>query len=99
MSPSLPTVRHELEAYGHGIADKPEVVALSQVDVVDAEGPRGKGPRAEEGGRRAPYELSAITGEGMTGALRELRDVIVGAKDRATQPKPAGPDGKADTKD
>jgi GTPase involved in cell partitioning and DNA repair len=30
------TVRHELEAYGHGISDKPEVVALSQVDVVDA---------------------------------------------------------------
>ena len=29
------TVRHELEAYGHGLADKPEIVALSKADALD----------------------------------------------------------------
>jgi GTP-binding protein len=80
---SLPRVRHELEAYGHGIAEKPEVVALSQVDVLDAEARAEKVRALKKAAGRAPFELSAITGEGMTGALRALRDVIV--KDRADQ--------------
>ena len=29
------TVRREIEAYGHGLADKPEIVALSKVDALD----------------------------------------------------------------
>lgn len=29
------TVRHEIEAYGHGLADKPEIVALSKADALD----------------------------------------------------------------
>jgi GTP-binding protein len=93
------TVRHELEAYGHGISDKPEVVALSQVDVVDAK-ERAKKVRAlKKAAGRAPYEISAITGEGMTGVLRELRDVIVGAKAEDDAAEAGGPGGKADTKD
>src|SRR5438270_6473372 len=31
------TVRHELEAYGAVLAEKPEIVALSKIDAVDAE--------------------------------------------------------------
>ncbi len=31
------TVRHEIEAYGAGLAEKPEIVALSKIDTVDAE--------------------------------------------------------------
>ena len=31
------TVRDELDAYGDGLADKPEIVALDKVDALDAE--------------------------------------------------------------
>src|ERR1700676_4389969 len=31
------TVRHELEAYGHGLTDKPEIVALNKADALDPE--------------------------------------------------------------
>src|SRR5438874_9847587 len=31
------TVRHELEAYGHGLAQKPEIVALSKADALTPE--------------------------------------------------------------
>jgi len=32
------TVRHEIEAYGHGLAEKPEIVALSKADALDEAG-------------------------------------------------------------
>ena len=45
------TVRRELAAYGGGLADKAEVVAISKTDAVDAE-PAGRGARrAGRGGR------------------------------------------------
>ncbi|WP_047031967.1 GTPase ObgE [Hoeflea sp. IMCC20628] len=93
------TVRHELEAYGHGIADKPEIVALSQVDVVDATQRAEKVRSLKKACGRAPFEISAITSEGMTGTLRALRDIIVGAKaeeDAASAPA-AGTKGDADS--
>jgi GTP-binding protein len=36
------TVRGELEAYGHGLGEKPEVLALSQIDTLDAEARKKK---------------------------------------------------------
>ena len=41
------TVRHELEAYGHGLADKPEIVALSKADALSARAAQGAGRAAE----------------------------------------------------
>ncbi len=70
------TVRTELEAYGHGIIDKPEVVALSQVDVLDPEMRRDKVKALKKASGQAPHEISAVSGEGMTGLLRALREVI-----------------------
>ncbi|MCO6408609.1 GTPase ObgE [Hoeflea alexandrii] len=93
------TVRHELEAYGHGISDKPEVVALSQVDVVDAKERANKVRALKKAAGRAPYEISAITSEGMTGVLRELRDVIVGAKAEDDAAEAGKTTGKGGTKD
>ncbi|MGF0539872.1 GTPase ObgE [Agrobacterium sp. ES01] len=77
------TVWHELDAYGHGITDKPEVVALSQVDVLDDAELKKKAKELEEACGRKPLLLSAVTGKGMTDALRALRDVIVA---EGTQP-------------
>ncbi|MBW3096699.1 GTPase ObgE [Pseudohoeflea coraliihabitans] len=73
------TVRHELEAYGHGIAEKPEIIALSQVDSLDPETRRDKVRALADACGKAPHEISAVSGEGMTGVLRALRDVIVAA--------------------
>jgi len=77
------TVRHELDAYGNGLTDKPEIVALSQVDILDEEMRARKiaSLKAESG--REPLLFSAITGEGMKDALRALRDAIVAAQAEA----------------
>jgi GTP-binding protein len=73
------TVKHELEAYGNNIPDKPEIVALSQIDVVDEETLKKKTRELARACGKTPFQISAITGRGMTEVLRALRDVIVDA--------------------
>ncbi|GEO85803.1 GTPase Obg [Ciceribacter naphthalenivorans] len=71
------TVKHELEAYGGGLEDKPEIVALSQIDVLDEASLKKKAQELKKASGKTPLLLSAITGKGMTDALRALRDIIV----------------------
>lgn len=80
------TVRHELDAYGGGLEDKPEIVALSQIDVLDEAELKKKAAELKKACGQTPLLLSAITSKGMTDALRALRDVIVAAQ--GNQPLP-----------
>ncbi len=92
VSEAYRTVRAEMEAYGHDLGEKPEVVVLSQVDVVP------EGERAEKleslaavSGKK-PIALSSATGEGVQEALRALRraiDTSVSEEERAAgEPDP-----------
>lgn len=69
-------IRGELEAYEHGLADKPEIVALSQVDTLDAEARKAKVKALKKACRRDPLLLSAVSHEGLNDALRQLAAVI-----------------------
>ncbi|CDZ51154.1 GTPase ObgE [Neorhizobium galegae] len=73
------TVKHELEAYGGGLIDKPVIVALSQIDVLDDKELKKKAKELEKACGQTPFLISAVTGKGMTEVLRALRDVIVAA--------------------
>ena len=76
------TVRRELAAYGAGLAEKAEIVALSKVDAVDEEtlqkqterlkrAIRSFGPALGPGAKRAkPFLLSTATRSGVTEVLR-----------------------------
>ena len=75
------TIRNELEAYGHGLDEKPEIVALSQANTPDAEARTQKGAALQSACGREPFVLSAISGEGMTSALRALTRIIVEAEE------------------
>jgi GTP-binding protein len=66
------TVRGELEAYGHGLAEKPEIVALSQADTLDADARRKKMAALKRAAGRPPILLSAVSGEGVEETLRAL---------------------------
>jgi len=79
------TVRGELTAYGGGLSEKPEIVALSKVDAVDPEhfkkqrerlkrAMRSAGPQG--GDKTTPLSLSSASGAGVSEALRALRCVI-----------------------
>jgi GTP-binding protein len=73
------TVRGELEAYGQDLAGKPEIVALSQADTVDAAERKKKAAGLKKAAGRAPIILSAATHEGLEQALRDLMKIIVEA--------------------
>ncbi len=66
------TVRAELDAYGHGLTDKPEVVALSKIDALTPDQIRSQSLRLEEAAGLKPYLLSSATGKGVTEVLRAL---------------------------
>ena len=74
------TVRAELEAYGHGLAEKPEIVALSQVDTLDADARKKKVAALKRACGHAPILLSAVTREGVEETLRALIAVVEDAR-------------------
>ncbi|MBV9738902.1 MAG: GTPase ObgE [Hyphomicrobiales bacterium] len=79
-------VRGELEAYGVGLADKPEIVALSKADVVDEKALRQQAARLKRAAKREPLILSSATRFGVTDALRALAaEIPVSRKDRAEE--------------
>jgi GTPase len=66
------TVRRELEAYGHGLADKPEIVALSKADALDEATLKEQTARLKRAAKRTPLVLSSASGQGIEAALRAL---------------------------
>jgi len=75
------TVRGELEAYGAGLADKPEVLALSQIDTLDADARKKKVAALKRAAGKAPMLLSAVSGEGVPEVLRALMREIEGVEE------------------
>src|SRR6202167_2434672 len=55
------TVRAELAAYGHGLAEKPEIVALSKVDALNADEVKQQVARLKHAAKKSPFVLSAVT--------------------------------------
>ena len=62
------TVRRELEAYGRGLARRPELVAGTKIDALDAEGVKAALSRLAAEVDREVHPISAVTGAGL-GAL------------------------------
>src|SRR6185437_7755974 len=65
-------VRGEVEDYGAGLTDKPEIVALSKADAVPKDEMKKKARALKKVAGAAPLIVSAATGEGVTEVLRAL---------------------------
>jgi GTP-binding protein len=63
------TVRGELDAYGAGLTDKPEVVALNKADTLDEELLDALAAELEEASGTPPLRVSGATGEGTSAVL------------------------------
>ena len=70
-------VRRELEAYDHGLAEKPEIVALSKIDAVDLLHLKSQAQRLRRAARQAPIMISSLTRVGMNEALRGVLATIL----------------------
>src|SRR5215475_447524 len=74
------TVRAELEAYGHGLSEKPKIVALSKADAMTPELVKAQSARLKKASKKTPLVLSAQSGEGVQEALRALARIIDAAR-------------------
>ena len=76
VSKAYQIIRDELEAYGHGLSEKPEVVALSQVDILDEETKLQKQKQLEQISGKKIHLLSAVTHAGIEETLRSIARII-----------------------
>jgi GTP-binding protein len=76
-------VRRELEAYGHDLSDKPEIVALSKSDALTKESIKTQAGKLKKACKKTPLVLSAQSGDGVQEALRALLKIIDKARNAA----------------
>ncbi len=74
------TIRTELQAYGGGLDEKPEIIVLNKTDAMTPrELSSRKAALAKASGAKV-MSICAVTGEGVKDVLRTLQDVINEAK-------------------
>lgn len=89
---SYQTVRDELEAYGEGLEDKEELVALSKCDALDEDTIAERARELEQVAGSAPLILSAVSGKGVQDALYAIAKVIDREnRNEAAEKEPAAP--------
>ncbi|MFZ2069830.1 MAG: GTPase ObgE, partial [Xanthobacteraceae bacterium] len=70
------TVRGELMAYGHQLAEKPEVVALNKADAMTKDEIKRQVARLKHAAKKTPLVISAVSHDGVRDALRALLRVV-----------------------
>ena len=79
-------VRDELDAYGEGLTDKAEVIALNKSDTLDAELMEALSDELEEASGVRPLPLSGATGEGLEAVLDLLLSHLDGGREQTSGP-------------
>ena len=86
------TIRAELESYGEGLADKPEVVALNKADAMTPEQLKEQTARLKRAAGKTPHVVSAASGAGVPEVLRALLKIVGKVQSneaKASKPAPA----------
>jgi GTPase len=66
------TIRGEIAAYGHGLDEKQEIVALTKADAIDAKAMKAVQATVRKAASVRPLVISAVSGEGVEAALRAI---------------------------
>jgi GTPase len=78
------TIRRELAAYGHGLDQKPEIVALGKSDAVPPDLLAERQRKLRRASKRPVLTVSGATGAGVAAAMAALKEIIDAA--RAEEP-------------
>ncbi|SMC48403.1 GTPase ObgE [Novosphingobium sp. B1] len=73
---ALQIVEGELEAYGAGLDEKPRLVALNKIDLVDTELVKAFSRELREAGATKVYPISGATGKGMDALLDAVLEYL-----------------------
>src|SRR6266581_4558985 len=74
------TVRAELKAYGHELAEKPEIVALNKADALTPEQIEQQTASLRRAAKHTPFIISAVSGHGVDEVLRALLQIVDNAR-------------------
>jgi GTPase len=77
------TIRRELEAYGNGLTDKPEIIGLNKADAVPPEELAKKRQKLKRASKGEVLVLSGATGKGVPETLSALLGVIKATREQA----------------
>lgn len=70
------TIRHEVEAYGHGLAEKPEILALNKCDALDEATRKDRQAALEQAAGKPVALVSGVSGEGVEPVLYRILEHI-----------------------
>jgi GTPase len=87
---SYKTIRGELEAYGHGLGEKPEILVLNKIDAIEKNSIARKRQSLAKASGEDVFTISGVTGSGVDEVLRALAKLIVkrrAAERRVTTPE------------
>jgi GTP-binding protein len=100
------TIRAELEAYGQGLTDKPEIVGLNKADALDAAAVKKKRTALQRAVRRRSADtpgskatvmvLSGVSGAGVPDVLRALSAAVRERRAAEVEAAKAAPGASSD---
>jgi GTP-binding protein len=76
---AMQVIEEELEAYGGGLGDKPRLVVLNKVDLVDRELVQAFSKELREAGAQKVFPISGATGAGIDALLDAVLDYLPAA--------------------
>jgi len=79
------TIRGELEAYGHGLAAKPEIVVLNKIDAIEKSALTRKRTALAKACGRDVLTMSGATGEGITDVLRAAAKAVLARRKKTVK--------------
>ena len=83
------TIVAELDAYGHGLADKPRITAINKIDALDAKTLSTRRRALEKASGDKVFAISGASGQGLQDVLRALMVAIAQGRAPAEQDAPA----------
>ncbi|MDA0998364.1 MAG: GTPase ObgE, partial [Proteobacteria bacterium] len=83
------TIRGELAAYGGGLAEKPEIVALNKIDALDAKTVTKKRKQLEKACRHEIRTISGVAGTNVKELTFEIERIILEARAAEKEPEEA----------
>ena len=83
------TIRRELEAYGHDLVDKPEIIALNKADALTEEELTKKRAKLKRASKRPVFVMSGASGRGLDEVLSALLLSINAAREAAAEAEKA----------
>jgi GTP-binding protein len=90
---AMQVIEEELEAYGAGLDEKPRLIALNKIDLVDKELVQAFTKELKRGGAKKVFPISGATGQG----LDKLLDAVIAYLPAATVTE--RPDGEQEAAD